>query len=89
MGGYNNMCVLTATALALFAIFTFSAALRKKLDPLLLRAYSWAGIVVAELWDCLEPPCAEDTAGKERSPAKKRSSALSVPVPGAAFLLTQ
>lgn len=33
MSGYNEMCVLTATVLALFAIFTFCAAVRKKLDP--------------------------------------------------------
>ena len=33
MGGCNEMCVLIATAPALFAIFTFSAAVRKKLGP--------------------------------------------------------
>lgn len=33
MGGYNEMCLLIATAPALFAIFTFSAAVRKKRDP--------------------------------------------------------
>lgn len=33
MGGYNEMCVLTANAPTLFTIFTFSASVRKKLDP--------------------------------------------------------
>jgi len=30
---YKEMCALTATAPAPFAIFFFSAAVRKKLDP--------------------------------------------------------
>lgn len=32
MCGYDEMCVFTATVPALFTIFTFSAAVRKKPD---------------------------------------------------------